>query len=88
MRALAARRAFFFSALPHPSTLGSHAPVFCSARAVSFPPAFGEPPRAMTRDLRPLPFGYGTGSGTLARWLTERAQAVYSETAEEYAAMN
>ena len=38
----------------------------------------------MTRDLRPLPFGYGMGSGTLARWITEKAQEVSGESAEEY----
>ena len=37
-----------------------------------------------TRDLRPLPFGYGMGSGTIARWLDEKAQEVYQESAEEY----
>ena len=72
-----------------------------------------------TRDLRPLPFGYGMGSGTIAvrlpppplalpsspsqspmlaqprlltvvphpyaqAWLTERAQTVYQEGAEEW----
>lgn len=29
----------------------------------------GEPPLRQTRDLRPLPGGYGQGSGTLARWI-------------------
>ena len=52
--------------------------------AVTYPPAFGEPPRMTTRDYRKLPFGYGYGSGTIAGWLTTRAQAVYGETAEEY----
>ena len=50
----------------------------------NFPPPWGEPPRAMTRDLRPLPFGYGMGSGTLARWITEKAQEVSGESPEEY----
>jgi len=54
---------------------------------VSYPPAFGEPPRMETRDLRPLPFGYGMGSSTISRWLTEKAQAVYSESVEEYSNM-
>ena len=44
----------------------------------------GEPPRMQTRDLRPLPFGYGMGSGTLASWLGQKAQATYGETADEY----
>ncbi|MST01018.1 MAG: hypothetical protein EXS29_06885 [Pedosphaera sp.] len=35
----------------------------------AFPAHWGEPPRAQTRDLRPFPGGYGSGSGTLARWI-------------------
>ena len=31
--------------------------------------------QAQTRDLRPLPFGYGFGSGTMAKWLTKKAKA-------------
>jgi hypothetical protein len=34
-----------------------------------FPAHWGAPPRAQTRDLRPLPGGYGSGSGTLAKWI-------------------
>ena len=37
-----------------------------------------------TRDLRPLPFGYGMGSGTIATWLSRQAEAVYGETVDEY----
>ena len=55
--------------------------------AVSYPPAFGEPPRMQTRDLRPLPFGYGMGSGTIATWLSRQAEAVYGETVDEYVPM-
>ena len=36
-----------------------------------FPVHWGAPPRIQTRDLRPLPAGYGQGSGTLARWIQE-----------------
>ena len=36
-----------------------------------FPAHWGPPPRRQTRDLRPLPGGYGRGSGTLARWIQE-----------------
>ena len=35
----------------------------------SYPPHWGEPPRRQTRDFRPLPGGYGMGSGTLAQWI-------------------
>ena len=31
----------------------------------AFPKVWGEPPAAQTKDLRPLPCGYGLGSGTL-----------------------
>jgi hypothetical protein len=34
-----------------------------------FPAQWGTPPAAQTRDLRPLPGGYGRGSSTLARWI-------------------
>lgn len=37
-----------------------------------------------TRDLRTLPFGYGMGSGTIAAWLTQKAEEVYHETVDEY----
>jgi hypothetical protein len=35
----------------------------------AFPKHWGEPPRLQTRDLRPLPGGYGRGSSTLAGWI-------------------
>ena len=35
----------------------------------SFPKHWGPPPRRQTRDLRPLPGGYGMGSSTLASWI-------------------
>ena len=40
-----------------------------------------------TRDLRRLPFGYGTGSSTLATWLSRKAEEVYQETVEEYSTL-
>jgi hypothetical protein len=52
--------------------------------AVSYPPAFGEPPRMQSRDLRPLPFGYGMGSSTMVNWLSRQAESVYGETVDEY----
>lgn len=36
-----------------------------------FPAHWGDPPARQTRDLRPLPGGYGRGSGTLAKWIQE-----------------
>jgi hypothetical protein len=36
-----------------------------------FPGHWGDPPNRQTRDLRPLPGGYGRGSGTLAQWIQE-----------------
>ena len=36
-----------------------------------FPSHWGEPPAAQTKDLRPLPGGFGMGSSTLARWVGE-----------------
>ncbi len=37
----------------------------------AFPAHWGEPPRIQTRDLGPLPGGYGQGSGTLGRWIQQ-----------------
>ncbi|QDU89990.1 hypothetical protein Pla175_33890 [Pirellulimonas nuda] len=37
----------------------------------AFPAHWGEPPAVQTRDLQPLPGGYGQGSGTLAEWIQE-----------------
>ena len=34
-----------------------------------FPAHWGDPPFIQTRDLRPLPGGFGQGSSTLARWI-------------------
>ncbi len=34
-----------------------------------YPAHWGPPPRIQTRDYRPLPGGYGSGSSTLARWI-------------------
>ena len=35
----------------------------------AFPKHWGAPPRLQTRDLRPLPGGYGRGSSTVAGWI-------------------
>jgi len=57
-----------------------------SATSRAFPDHWGKPPEMQTRDLRPLPGGYGMGSGTLAKWIQanlrrdeERGQAVRGE---------
>ena len=36
-----------------------------------FPESWGSPPLFETRDLRPFPCGWGMGSGTRLRWITE-----------------
>jgi len=38
----------------------------------SFPPHWGSPPAAQTRDLVQLPGEYGRGSGTLRHWILEK----------------
>ncbi len=41
----------------------------------AYPAHWGNPPMIQTRDYRQLPGGYGKGSGTLARWITENMAA-------------
>ena len=36
-----------------------------------FPAHWGKPPALQTKDIRPLPFGFGAGSTTLANWILE-----------------
>ena len=36
-----------------------------------FPHHWGRPPVIQTKDIRPLPAGFGMGSSTLARWIVE-----------------
>ncbi|MFN9719676.1 MAG: alpha-2-macroglobulin family protein, partial [Planctomycetota bacterium] len=36
-----------------------------------YPAHWGEPPQIQTRDIRPLPGGFGQGSSTLANWIQE-----------------
>lgn len=38
---------------------------------MKFPEHWGTPPARQTRDLRPLPGGYGQGSSTLAKWIQQ-----------------
>ena len=51
---------------------------------VQWPPQWGQPPRAQTRDLRHLPFGYGRGSSTLANWIIDMAKAFGGETVDDF----
>jgi hypothetical protein len=48
---------------------GNAKKVYRAPNGKAFPASWGAPPRLQTRDLRPLPGGYGRGSGTLARWI-------------------
>ena len=34
-----------------------------------FPPHWGRPPAVQTKDFKKLPFGFGMGSSTLAKWI-------------------
>ena len=36
-----------------------------------FPLHWGKPPTIQTRDLKPLPHGFGMGSSTLAKWIVD-----------------
>merc|ERR1712146_194903 len=40
-----------------------------------YPEHWGPPPRIQTKDLRPLPGGYGRGSSTLAGWIKNNMEA-------------
>ena len=40
-----------------------------------FPPHWGEPPAIQTRDIRPLPGGFGMGSSTLASWIEKNLKS-------------
>ena len=39
-----------------------------------FPPHWGKPPAVQTKDLRPLPYGFGLGSSTLAKWIMKNVK--------------
>lgn len=39
------------------------------AKIKGYPAHWGAPPRIQTKDMRPLPGGYGMGSSTLAGWI-------------------
>ena len=46
-------------------------PIFNSPNGKPYPKHWGAPPKLQTRDLRPLPGGFGRGSGTLVKWISE-----------------
>jgi len=50
---------------------GKPQPIYKAPNGKAFPANWGRPPLRQTRDLRPLPGGYGRGSGTLAGWIQE-----------------
>jgi hypothetical protein len=62
-----------FPSVPNP--LVHLEPQDAKAGVVNYPPAWGAPPMVQTLDLRPLPLGYGQGSGTLLSWICEKAVA-------------
>jgi hypothetical protein len=45
------------------------------AEKKAYPAHWGNPPSIQTRDYRQLPGGYGMGSGTLLRWISENMEA-------------
>ncbi len=45
--------------------------VYYAPNGKPFPSHWGAPPAIQTRDLRELPGGFGSGSGTLANWIQE-----------------
>ena len=42
-----------------------------------YPKAFGEPPKILLRDFKPLPFFYPDDSTTIRNWLENKAAALY-----------
>lgn len=52
-----------------PDEGGKTAKVYKSPNGKPYPAHWGAPPLRQTRDLRPLPGGYGRGSSTLGRWI-------------------
>ena len=48
---------------------GDQPKTYQSPNGKAYPRHWGAPPKMQTRDLRPLPGGYGQGSGTLAKWI-------------------
>ena len=43
-------------------------------RPKPFPLHWGKPPMIQTRDMVPLPFGFGRGSSTLAKWIADNVK--------------
>jgi len=54
-----------------PAAAATDASSNTTSKSGRFPAHWGDPPLIQTRDFRPLPGGYGNGSGTLAKWISE-----------------
>ncbi len=65
---------FLFSDSPPRPDNGGEKPDVGRPAPKPFPPHWGKPPAAQTKDLRPLPGGFGMGSSTLARWIGENLE--------------
>lgn len=61
----------------------SDANMFAVARNKPFPSHWGKPPAIQTRDLVPLPGGYGRGSSTLAMWIQKNLDADAKKSGRE-----
>ncbi len=58
-------------------------PPFNASHGKPFPAHWGDPPSRQTRDLRPLPGGYGRGSSTLARWIQENLDRDHKQSLQQ-----
>jgi hypothetical protein len=58
--------------------------VICIFPPRPFPPHWGKPPLAQTKDLRPLPGDFGTGSSTLAHWVEKNIKSDQKDIMEKF----
>ena len=65
-----------------PGSEGEATKTYQAPNGKQFPAHWGAPPKIQTRDLRPLPGGYGKGSGTLAKWIQANLDNELQLTAE------
>ena len=66
--------AFAYSADKERPQTGGPDPKTSKTSRPRFPLHWGKPPAAQTKDLRPLPGGFGMGSSTLAHWIKENIE--------------